>query len=239
MSLWDQGDSIEDYDYLAAPGAESADDDEAGEDFGNDFGDWRPDQGFPDQFNAVRVWCTPEGELTKVRLSLSWREKVGEEGLARAFGICFLMMNNFYPAPDDPRLPTLQTERVTERPSAKALEQIRAERASVRAKLAALPPEPESRWEGEQARGSDFEDGVIVVLDIFGRPQAAFFDPEWLKTKPTSGQIARGVLAAYRQARRKYTPPKPVFSEHAQLHQQLNQANDRFLQMLGNGVLRR
>lgn len=236
MSIWDDLSDSDQDDYLPAPGID--DDDDQGEDIEDEIGTWTPSQGFPDQFNAVRVWGDPDGQLTKVRVSLSWRDKVGEEGLARAFGICFLVMNNYYPAPDEPTLPEPEPQRVTERLTGENLAQIRNEISGLQARLAQLPAEVDGPWQGERVRGSDFEDGIVVVLDVFGRPEVALFDPEWLATKPNARSIARGVLTAYRQARRKFTPPQPVFSERAQLHQQLRQVNDRYLQMLGNGVLR-
>lgn len=235
MSLWED-ESLDDQ-YLAPGGGIPDGDDELAEDQAVDPNTWRPEDGFPDQENAVRVWGTPEGELTKVRISLSWREKLGIDGLSRAFGICFMMMNNYYAPPMDIGLSDPGAPRVTEQFTAESLDKYRHDRDELRARLAQLPADmPASSWRGGTTQGSDFEDGVIVQLDVSGRVEAALFDPTWLKTKPSAGSITRGVMAAYRRALRKHQPPQLEETERGRLQRELLRVNDRFFQMMANGV---
>ena len=95
-----------DDDFLAAPSYAAAPSDDAVEDFlsAPDYAEfpseeldedanWRPELGFPDGTRAIRVWADDDGVLTRVRVSLNWREKLADSSLDAAFFTAFMAMN--------------------------------------------------------------------------------------------------------------------------------------------------
>ncbi len=64
----------------------------------------------------------------------------------------------------------------------------------------------------------------------------ARFDQEWLDTPATSGEIARGVMGAYRRARKSYVAPTPVYDERTRLLQRKRQLNQLLMDSAANGV---
>lgn len=229
MTIWT--DDMDD-DFLAPP----VDNQPAAEAETEDDEQWTPLLGFPDEFNAVRVWADENGELERVRVSLNWREKLKDSSLERSFFICFLLMNTFHTDHSGPpELAPLPDPVVTEPLSWEYLGKVHREFEEISAKLEALPENP-SRWVGTPVTGSDFEDGVIVQLDIHGLPVGVTFDPEWLDTPATSGEIARGVMAAYRRARKKHVPPTYEHSEYDRLSLQRDQIGRKLRGAWANGI---
>lgn len=218
MSQW--MDPIDD-EFLAAPGVntEPAIDDL---DVEGSEADWSADQGFPDPYGAIRVWADEAGDLAKVRVSLSWKDRVGVDGLATAFGVAFTMMN-VYLHPDDNLAPMREAPRSSKKASWDDLGRLRQERRAINQQLEALGSGPESYWEGHEASASAFEDGVRVYLNIHRRPARVEFDREWLEESATASEIARGVQTAYRHAYQKWTPPTPVWTQRGELQQRSRQ----------------
>lgn len=199
--------------------------------------DWTPLLGFPDEAGAVRVWATEDGELDRVRVSLNWREKLRESSLERSFFVCFTLVNGYYPPETwigDP--PPLEREPSSRPLTWALLTRVTREHSELDARLNELgEPEP-SHWVGTPVSGSDFEDGVIVQLDIHGRAVSVRFDQTWLDTPVTSGEIARGVMAAYRRARKKHVPPTIEYSEAALLLRRRRQITQQVLSAMNHGV---
>ncbi|EPH04092.1 hypothetical protein HMPREF1531_01153 [Propionibacterium sp. oral taxon 192 str. F0372] len=233
-----EGEWVDDEEFLAPPGMnrtdESVDEDDGLEP--DDVG-WEPSQGFPDGRRAVRVWADDDGVMTRVRVSLNWREKLKGSSLETAFWTAFTAMNAIFHTTRHV-LPLPEPLPVTPYPTSAgwdALRMARLERAEVDAKMAKLADAPPTRWVGQSVQGSDFEDGVVVTLGLFGQPVSAKFDPKWLKTSVRSSELSRGVLGAYRRARAKYQPPQIEFGERELLAREYTRINASLLETLGNG----
>lgn len=214
------------------PAAPSTDDEGPEEDDLN----WEPRFGFPDQRGIVRVWANEDGTLDRVRVSLHWRDKLKDTPLDRCFVECFMLMNGFHQpdilVPDPEPLPP---ETATGLLTWDLIASIQRQQDALDAQIAALEPS-QPRWVGKTAQGSDFEDGVIVELDLHGRPVVARFDQEWLDTPATSSEIARGVMGAYRRARKAYVPPTAEYDERTRLVQRKRQLNQLLMDSAANGV---
>ena len=175
---------------------------------------WRPEQGFPDGCRAVRLWADGEGHLSRVRVSLNWREKTAKTGLDRAFLFALAEMNAYFhpggfPVPYPEPEPAVPHEG---RFGWHSLERVNRELAEIDAQIAALgPDEPRTRWVGVAAQGDEHKGAVKVTLNVHGFAVAVNFDPQWVELPVTSRDIARAVTAAHRRARSKFSPPKVEF----------------------------
>ena len=95
---------------------------------------------------------------------------------------------------------------------------------------------PPTRWVGEPASGSAYENGVVVTLGIHGQPVSARFDPAWVTGPVRSSEIARGVMAAYQQARRRHVPPTVEFGARELLAREHDRITRSMLATLRHGI---
>lgn len=218
-----------DYDSVADPEEDAAEQ--------ADQVSWEPAHGFPDGSRAVRVWGNEDGELVRVRVSLNWRTKLQSSSLEESFVICFALLNGALTRP--PLVPDpepLPEPDIPDQLSWTFLEELRKEEAALEAELAELPSDDTDRWVGELVCEPDAEKRACVQLDVHGRPMTVRFASHWLAESATAGEIARAVMAAYRQARAKYQPPTPHYSERTLQARRREQLNQKLLAAMRNGL---
>lgn len=215
-------------DSAAAEADEFAMDDEA----------WSPAAGFPDGTNAVRLWADEDGNLTKVRVSLSWKEKLRESSLEVAFSSAFTYLNGWYQLgkrtedaiysniPDSTSKQTLSREALARH--IKAFNEL-SDRIS---ELSG----PNTVTKGETTSASDFDGAVTVKLDANGRAFQVLFDQEWLDEEANSAGISRAVTNCYRWAKAKWRPPVEELTERGELVREQLLLSKELDAMLANGV---
>ena len=223
-------DLADDYDPLAAPAVDPQTASQQAAEAAEEDEDWSPEKGFPDPTNAVRIWVDEQGLPIKVRVSLSWREKLRNGALGEAVTQCCLLINHFHHiyGQDDPtRVPTEQPAKPLS-PAERA--ELMAEFDDLAAQLGELEPGSyrTSTQTWQPAVGTDFENGVLVQLDATGRPAFAKFDPKWLATA-NSKELSTGILSAFKKARANYRPPEVQLTGEGELLQRLNQLSARLL----------
>lgn len=197
---------------------------------------WQPSHGFPDGSHAVRVWGNEDGELVRVRVSPNWRERLRDSSLEHSFTICFALLNGTLTrppmVPDPEPLPDLPS---TDRLSWSFLDRLRREEAALEAELALLDDDDTDRWVGEQVCEADADKRVCLQLDVHGRPMTVSFARKWLTSAASASEISRAVMSAYRQARAKYTPPVPHYSERTLQARRRDQLNRKLLAAMRGG----
>lgn len=203
-----------------------------------DDGQWDPSKGFPSVTNALRIWADENGELTKVRLSLGWRERVKDSSLSEAFSEALTLLNNYYVTTQTTLVPSfpLTIPQTDQQLSWESLSAAQEKIAALRAQLAEMPPEPFGMWQGNQPIGESGDGKVRVEMDIFGCLQQVLFDEQWLAEKATASEIARDVMAAYRQARAQHVEPVMVLTARGEIAQQIDQATLELFGHAANGI---
>ncbi len=199
---------------------------------------WSPELGFPDPERVIRVWADPDLTVRKVRLSLNWRKKTEKYSLDQAFAAAFMLINatyltDRYPLPEPDPLPVEPFQGPV---GWHVFAQMAKERDRIQAAIDELGDVPPTRWVGTQSTGSACQNGVVIVLGIFGQPVAANFDPDWLDTDLSSREIDRAVMTAYRQARKAHQPPTVVFGERELLAREHDRLSRNLLASFRNGV---
>lgn len=164
--------------------------------------------GFADPGNIVRVWFA-DGILTRVRVSLAWRDKLGQRELDEVFGSAFALVRLRLPASEveEPPVEDLSGVDFTglARFSGDVFTAFRLAFESFNKRwqdaVARMDAEPVAVFEPPVG---EF-DGVTVTLDEHGRPVSAAFDEEWL-ADADNRDIADHVMEAAKLARAAYRP---------------------------------
>ncbi len=184
---------------------------------------WEPAHGYPDSTGTVRVWADDEGNVSRARVSMYWKERVKERGvsLGEMFESALLLVNGR-------RTPWIPSEIAVEPvPESEAqplsdelLEQISQERTRLREILEAAEATNEDgledQYNGVEVEGYGAGNKVTVTLDIYGGYQSVQFDSTWLD-KSRSSQIARAVVEACQAAQRAYQPPTVYRGKRSQI----------------------
>lgn len=164
--------------------------------------------GFADPTNIARVWFT-DGDLTRVRVSLAWREKLGQRELDDVFGAAFALARLRLPSPELDEAPREDLSGVDFSGVARfsgdvfttfrlAFDSFQQRWQEAVERLAAEPPAMPGPTVGEV-------DGVTVTLNEHGQPISAQFDEEWLEDAE-GRDVADAVLEACAEARAAYRP---------------------------------
>lgn len=199
---------------------------------GDDEQDWDPGKGFPSLTNAVRIWADGQGVLTKVRVSLGWRERVRNSSLEDAFTEALTLLTNFYRSTDAAEFPVFAEEipATTQQLSWDSLLEVQAKLAELDQQIDELLDQPAAIWEGAEQAAVAADGHIRVTLDLHGAPALVEFDEQWLESTATASEISRGVMAAYHEARARFTPPKMLLTPRGQLQQEKRSA---LLQLFG------
>jgi len=201
-----------------------------------DEASWEPSAGFPDPSNSIRIWADEDGNLTKIRVSLSWREKL-QGSLSDAFNVTLMYLNNWYrvarldfSVDDGPAVHT------TRQFSADALREVQQRIEQLDARLAQLPVEDEQKFDGASVSASDYDGAVKMTLDLHGYPSSVYIEQKWAEEEANASAISRSVMNCYRWARAKWRPPTQAVSERGQLRQEREQLSRELLAMMSNGI---
>ena len=220
----------------SAQGGDTAEPAEQLSELSPDDADWNPRLGFPDPSNSIRIWADEDGNLTKIRVSLSWREKL-QGSLSDAFNVTLMYLNNWYrvarldfSVDDGPAVHT------TRQFSADALREFQQRIEQLDARLAQLPVEDEQKFDGASVSASDYDGAVKMTLDLHGYPSSVYIEQKWAEEEANASTISRSVMNCYRWARGKWRPPTQAVSERGQLRQEREQLSRELLAMMSNGI---
>lgn len=168
---------------------------------------WRLEDGFVDESGTVRLWTDPYGVPQRVGLSRYWRDTIKRVPLADMFAEVFFQAAFLLSGRGAP-LPEAKPIEDPEELSPELLQRMVARQNELDVRLAELDESDEgySVWSGEGATGTAEEGRVSVSINMMGSPESAAFDQKWLG-QASAGAVGRAVIAAYQDARTKFTEP--------------------------------
>lgn len=204
--------------------------------------DW--ERGFGEGSGSVRVWANPEGMITKVRVSTTWREKLNVKGraaemqaaaLGRAFTTTFGVIN-IVNDPGASAEPTMTADGPGKEPLTwTALNRIQAQLDDAHERLAAIEPEDgHGRWRGDGATGLGAGGRVKVHLNHRGGYSRVEFAPQWLADSNV-GMICNAVPEAAQDALRRFSPPEYEPGERDQLTTRITELRRELSAMMQRG----
>ena len=211
------------------PRGESADEDEL-----FSTGPWTAEAGFTDPSSSVRVWVDEEQIISKVRISPSWRERVGSGGLEQAFGLCFLQINNYFREPS-PATSMEGDDRFAKMPLRSSdMVAIIRRNDEIRSHLKTLGPEAQGNWKGSPSVGVTPDKSVALTLDLHGKLARIEFNSAWLEQARVR-QISNAVVRAHREARALFVPPTYEEGERDRLTAEMVDNRKELLAMMRRG----
>lgn len=181
---------------------------------GNDDAEPAASGGFADPDQIVRLWVEDD-DIIRVRVSLAWRERLGERDLGRCFDAALALSRLMVPEPDTETpdrdlpdvdfsgLPKFTGDLLTTFQLAFDNFNRRWHDAAQRLKETPLPA---------AAPRPIVTDGVTVHLNPQGQVERVEFDEEWLEDVD-SREIADAVMEASRRARASYERPQDPTTE--------------------------
>lgn len=204
-----------------------------------DEAEWEFSHGFPDSKRVVRIWVDQETRhLTKIRLSPTWRERLGNRSLGQAFGEAFFLANLRTGGPDFTQAgPEPEVDESLTWEDYPQIKETIAQLRDRRRELEQTDPE-EIRWAdlvGEKAVGSAAGGAVRVTLSLAGLTEAVVFDRKWL-LDARSAEVVAAVTRAHEQAYSKYQPPTFVPGEHEELARQFAAATAALDSIMSKGI---
>ncbi|MGA4668646.1 hypothetical protein ACPCG0_02405 [Propionibacteriaceae bacterium Y1923] len=229
-SLRDGDDPADDYLADDDPGLSSDEDDEVDESQA-----WVKEMGFPDQLGVVRVWVDDDALIERVRLSIHWRTRLGEQTLQQSFGVVFMLINNYHRLQQRRTLNYYEPEREAAEPlSFEALDRIRERSDEVRRQLEALGDGGHPQLQGEETIGVALHGRVQLKLNLVGQLDGVQFDPTWLRTARIK-EISDAVVEAHADARRRFVPAEVIVGEREKLVNELAGLRNETLAMMRRG----
>ena len=196
---------------------------------------WTPDAGFPDSTGILRVWIDETKLITKVRLTPSWRDRIGKLSLAQAFAQSFAFINSY--APDTAGTGTLDSNpaRQAERPlSWDRLDFLTRQTARLQEQLGRLGPEADGHWVGKPAVGHSPDKLAAIELTLTGELGRIEFHPRKLDEARVR-QVTDAVVRAHADARANFNPGHYVAGERDAIQAQLRDLRDETLAMMRRG----
>lgn len=195
---------------------------------------WAKEMGFPDQLGVLRVWVNDDVLIDRVRLSLHWRNRLGEQTLQQSFGVVFMLINNYHRLQQRP-INYYDPDREAAEPlSFEALNRIRERGDEVRRRLEALGDGGYSSLQGEETIGSGLNGRVQLKLNLLGQLDGVQFDPKWLPSARIK-EISDGVVEAHADARRRFVPAEVIVGEREKLVDELTDLRNETLAMMRRG----
>lgn len=209
--------------------------------------DW--EVGFAGGAGAVRVWATPEGEISKVRMAPTWRERVAQRGkpadvqqagLERAFGEAFAQINMVRQLQAQEGEPSSDPLVSAPAPGPEpltwdSLNRVNGQILDLQDRLDRLAPdEGWGRWVGHDTEGIGADGKVRLQLSSRGLYSRVTFDPEWLRRSHV-GSVCRGVQEAAQAARGRFVPATYEPGERDALNNQIVDLNRELSAMMKRG----
>lgn len=197
-------------------------------------GPWTAARGFSDPHGAVRVWVDDEVTINKVRMSPSWRERVGRGGLESAYGLVFLQINNYFR--DLVPAQSLESDNRTARRPLHwdSMWELCQRNDRIRAQLEQLGPEGDGKWIGHPATGVAPDRTVAITLDLHGRLERIEFRKQWLE-QARIRQISDAVVRAHQDAKARFVPPVYEEGERDRLQNEMSDNRNELLAMMRRG----
>lgn len=173
-------------------------------------------RGFADAESIVRVWCTPEGTLDRVRVSPHWRDRVGHNAssqqrsnrLAGAFLQTFAVINAVLDDADERTTQEDDELEVDAGPlmSWQAYNMINEQLDDLNGQLDRLgADEGHGHWTSDGATGTGADGAVTLRLTHRGRYAGVDFNPTWLAASRIA-DVSRAVLEACHDAHERLAP---------------------------------
>ncbi|MGA4507200.1 hypothetical protein ACQB6R_05745 [Propionibacteriaceae bacterium G1746] len=196
---------------------------------------WTPEAGFPDTFGVLRLWVDDTKLITKVRLSPSWREKLGKRPLTHAFAQAFSFINSYDPDTSDSGLLDTDKSREAKYPlSWDRLDHLTRESARVSDRIDTLGDGGRGHWEGKPAVGESPDRLAAIELTLEGDLASVVFHPQKLD-EARIRQVTDAVVRAHANARANFVPGRYVPGERDELTAQLNDIRQEMLAMMRRG----
>lgn len=231
MNLDDEFDEL---DPMAPPRASFGDEEPEETDALEQSGPWTAARGFSDPQGAVRVWVDENVTMSKVRMSPSWRDRVGRNGLEAAFGVVFLQINNYFR--DLKPAESIESDnRTAKRPLHwDTMWELTQRNERIRTQLASLGPEAAGKWIGQAATGVAPDRSVAIVLNLHGQLDHVEFGKQWLE-EARIRQISDAVVRAHVDAKSRFVPPVYEEGERDRLQNEMSDNRNELLAMMRRG----
>lgn len=190
--------------------------------------------GFTEPTSSVRIWTDEDGNLIKVRVSPSWRDRVGKPGLSGAFNLVFVQANNWYRTQSPAESMESDGREARQPLSWDSIYEVKRRNERIREQLADLGPEANGQWVGAEAVGVTPDKEAAVRLNIHGKVHAVEFNDKWLENARVK-QITDAVMRAHQSARESFVPPKYEPGERDQLMSEIADNRNELLAMMRRG----
>lgn len=196
---------------------------------------WGPALGFPDGYGVCRVWTDETGLITKVRVSASWREKLGRKvHLSMPFAQAFALVNSYFPVEERSAL-VQDPDHVASHPlSWDRLDALTREIGKVSRQLQDLGTGGAGHWEGKLAIGQSPDKLAAIELTEQGQLGRIIFNTPKLEESRIR-QITDAVVRAHADARANFVPSTYVEGERDRLQAELSNLRNETLAMMRRG----
>lgn len=196
---------------------------------------WQKEMGFPDQLGVLRVWVNDDVLIERVRLSIHWRNRLGDQTLQQSFGVVFMLINNYHRLQRRRTLNYYDPDREASEPlSFAALDRLREREDDIRRRLDALGDEGHPTFTGTETIGAGLHGRVRLKLNLLGQLDGVQFDPAWLPGARIK-EISDGVVEAHADARRHFVPAEVLVGEREKLVNELTELRNETLAMMRRG----
>lgn len=227
-------DEFDELDPMSAPSANFGAEEPEELDALEQSGPWTAARGFSEPHGAVRVWVDDSVTITKVRMSPSWRDRVGRNGLQAAFGLVFLQINNYFrdllPAES-----LAADDRTAKRPLHwDTMWEMSQRNERIRAQLSELGPEADGRWVGQPVTGVAPDRSVAITLNIHGQLDRIEFAKQWLESARIR-QVSDAVVRAHQDAKARFVSPTYEEGERDRLQNEMSDNRHELLAMMRRG----
>ena len=227
-------DEFDEFDPMSPPRASFGEEEPEEADALEQSGPWTAARGFSDPQGAVRVWVDDTVTMSKVRMSPSWRDRVGRNGLEAAFGLVFLQINNYF-RDLSPAESLAADDRTARRPLHwDTMWDLCQRNERIRSQLAGLGPESNGRWIGAPATGIAPDRSVAITLNLHGQLDRIEFAKQWLEGARIR-QISDAVVRAHQDAKARFVPPTYEEGERDRLQNEMSDNRHELLAMMRRG----
>ncbi|MGA4668650.1 hypothetical protein ACPCG0_02425 [Propionibacteriaceae bacterium Y1923] len=232
-------DFVDDLDPMAAPvgtfGAEPEEVDEDIDVLSRADETWHPGLGFPDGYGVCRVWTDETGLITKVRVSASWREKLGKKvHLSMPFAQAFALVNSYFPVEAKSALEQDNNHQAKYPLSWERLDTLTREMANLTQRLEAMGDGGAGHWKGKRALGESPDKLAAIELTEHGQLGRIIFNTPKLEESRIR-QITDAVVRAHADARANFVPSTYVEGERDRVQAELRELRNETLAMMRRG----
>lgn len=180
-------------------------------------GAWKPEHGYPAMKDVVRLWTDDAGIPTRLRIALTWRDKLKGRRLEEPINTCLRMAVSMCHRPTVPPL-------ATPSPAGKAmtiealqqLHQRSIDLAALAQELNARAETETTHWSGGGGIGQAADGSVVATMSADGYLTYIHVDESWAQ-KSRVVEISKAVIDACNQAKANFEPGEIVLGEKGRL----------------------